>query len=143
MRNGERWISRKLESILQLDYPRELMEVLVISDGSDDRTDDLVREFSRRANIQLIGIPKGGKAAALNADVSEPPDSCRPLRCRFVAEGTPAPRPCGHEALFFLAGPKAKPGQAFRRWIFPAEWCECNGCALPQRDLREPQWALA
>ena len=44
--NGAAWMRQKLESILALDYPRELMTILVISDGSDDGTDDIVREAS-------------------------------------------------------------------------------------------------
>lgn len=65
VRNGERWIETKLESILQLDYPRELMDVLVISDGSTDRTDEIAARFSP-AGVELIRVPLGGKAAALN-----------------------------------------------------------------------------
>ena len=33
------WIARKLESVFALDYPRGLMEVIVVSDGSTDRTE--------------------------------------------------------------------------------------------------------
>jgi poly-beta-1,6-N-acetyl-D-glucosamine synthase len=68
--NGERWIAAKLNSILALDYPLELMEVLVISDGSDDATDEIVRSFTERGNIRLLAVPRGGKAAALNAGIA-------------------------------------------------------------------------
>src|ERR1700756_1572736 len=44
--NGEQWIRDKLLSILRLNYPPELRQVLVISDGSTDATDDIVREFA-------------------------------------------------------------------------------------------------
>ena len=64
--NGEKWIRRKLQSILKLDYPRELLQVIVISDGSSDRTDDIAREFAREG-VELLRVPRGGKAAALNA----------------------------------------------------------------------------
>jgi biofilm PGA synthesis N-glycosyltransferase PgaC len=69
--NGERWIGAKLESILALNYPPELMEILVVSDGSTDATDSIVRD--RRAgrpagcDLRLIQVPRQGKAAALNA----------------------------------------------------------------------------
>jgi glycosyltransferase involved in cell wall biosynthesis len=46
--NGERWLRAKLESILALDYPRERMEILVVSDGSTDRTDVIAEEFAAR-----------------------------------------------------------------------------------------------
>src|SRR5436305_8000756 len=63
--NGERWIEAKLESILALDYPPELVEIIVISDGDSDATQEIVRGFATRANLQLIALPRGGKARAL------------------------------------------------------------------------------
>jgi len=65
--NGERWVAGKLESILALDYPAELLEVLVVSDGSTDGTASIVGGFTGRGSIQLLEVAKGGKAAALNA----------------------------------------------------------------------------
>jgi cellulose synthase/poly-beta-1,6-N-acetylglucosamine synthase-like glycosyltransferase len=70
VRNGERAIRAKLESILDLDYPRDRLEVLVVSDGSDDRTDEIVREFEPRG-VRLVSIPRGGKAMALNAGIDK------------------------------------------------------------------------
>ncbi len=68
--NGEQWIRSKLESVLQLDYPRELLEILVISDGSTDGTDEIVREFAARG-VNLLRLPRGGKAQALNAGIAQ------------------------------------------------------------------------
>lgn len=65
-RNAERWIKRKLESVLASDYPRELLDVLVVSDGSTDRTEEIVRSFAGD-NVRLLVVPPGGKPAALNA----------------------------------------------------------------------------
>ncbi len=67
--NGEKWMRDKLKSILALDYPREAMEILVLSDGSTDGTDDIVRGFASEG-VELIRLPRGGKAAALNAGVA-------------------------------------------------------------------------
>jgi poly-beta-1,6-N-acetyl-D-glucosamine synthase len=67
--NGEKWLREKLASILDLDYPREDVQVLVISDGSADATDQIAREFAARG-VELVRIPKGGKAEALNAGLT-------------------------------------------------------------------------
>ncbi len=64
--NGERWIRDKLRSLLQLDYPRELLQIVVISDGSTDGTEAAARAFAGEG-VELLSIPKSGKAAALNA----------------------------------------------------------------------------
>jgi poly-beta-1,6-N-acetyl-D-glucosamine synthase len=66
VRNGEPWLRRKLESILALDYPRERLQVLVISDGSRDRTEEIAREFVS-SGVELVSIEAGGKDRALNA----------------------------------------------------------------------------
>lgn len=67
--NGEQWLRAKLESILELDYPRDKMQVLVISDGSTDQTDAIAMEYGGRG-VELLRVPRGGKAAALNAGMA-------------------------------------------------------------------------
>lgn len=68
VRNGERWVGRKIESVLALDYPRELLEIIIVSDGSTDRTEEIVRSYDGRG-VRLMVVPRGGKPAALNAAV--------------------------------------------------------------------------
>ncbi len=63
--NGDRFLADKLDSVVKLDYPRELMEVYVLSDGSTDGTADVARRYAAEG-IQLLELPKGGKPAALN-----------------------------------------------------------------------------
>ena len=41
-------IHAKLENTLQIDYPKEKLEILVASDGSTDKTDEIVKEFSEK-----------------------------------------------------------------------------------------------
>lgn len=46
--NEEKAIRAKLENTLRIDYPKEKLDILVASDGSTDKTDEIVREFSDR-----------------------------------------------------------------------------------------------
>ncbi|HYR75324.1 MAG TPA: glycosyltransferase family 2 protein [Pyrinomonadaceae bacterium] len=69
--NEERALAAKLENTLALDYPRELLEIVVASDCSNDRTDEIVREFSARG-VRLCRQPERlGKTAAQNAGVEQ------------------------------------------------------------------------
>jgi cellulose synthase/poly-beta-1,6-N-acetylglucosamine synthase-like glycosyltransferase len=67
--NGEQFVADKLESILQLDYPPDLIETIVVSDGCTDRTTAIVKKFISN-RLRLIELPRGGKCAALNAAIS-------------------------------------------------------------------------
>jgi glycosyltransferase involved in cell wall biosynthesis len=62
--NEENVIARKLENTLAAGYPRDRLEVIVASDGSDDRTNEIVRSFGR--GVRLLELPRVGKNAALN-----------------------------------------------------------------------------
>jgi cellulose synthase/poly-beta-1,6-N-acetylglucosamine synthase-like glycosyltransferase len=65
--NEERVIRDKLERVLDYDYPRERLQVLVVSDASTDNTDDIVREFAPHG-VEFIRLEtRGGKTAAENA----------------------------------------------------------------------------
>jgi cellulose synthase/poly-beta-1,6-N-acetylglucosamine synthase-like glycosyltransferase len=68
--NGEEFLRRKLESLLALDYPAHLREILVISDGSTDATEAIAISFANRG-VRLLCVPRGGKAAALNAGLAQ------------------------------------------------------------------------
>lgn len=69
--NEERDLEAKLENTLALDYPRHLLEIIVASDCSTDRTDDLARAFADHG-VRLVRQPKRlGKTAAQNMAVAE------------------------------------------------------------------------
>ncbi len=65
VRNGAKWIDAKLRSLLDSDYPAHLLQILVISDGSIDGTDELVSAHANSC-VTLVSLPAGGKAAAIN-----------------------------------------------------------------------------
>jgi cellulose synthase/poly-beta-1,6-N-acetylglucosamine synthase-like glycosyltransferase len=69
VRDGGSFLRAKLESLLAQEYPKELMEILVVSDGSTDETDSIAGEFAGRG-VRLLRQPQRGKAAALNAGLA-------------------------------------------------------------------------
>ncbi len=67
--NGEQFLAAKLNSLLQSAYPREKLEVLVVSDGSTDATESIAKSYQDRG-VTLLRVPRGGKASALNAGIA-------------------------------------------------------------------------
>src|SRR5687768_14133404 len=55
--NEERDIAAKIENTLAIDYPKELLEIIVASDCSSDRTDEIVRGFESRG-VKLYRQPQ-------------------------------------------------------------------------------------
>lgn len=67
--NEERDLKAKLENTLALDYPQELLEVIVASDCSTDRTDEIVHSFAAHGVRLHRQMKRLGKTAAQNAAV--------------------------------------------------------------------------
>jgi biofilm PGA synthesis N-glycosyltransferase PgaC len=71
VRNEEAVIARKLENLLTLDYPQEKLDIVVVSDGSNDRTPSILSGYAgdsgtgTRVRILMKPISQG-KAAGLN-----------------------------------------------------------------------------
>jgi len=69
--NEEQVIAEKLENSLALDYPKEKLEIILVSDGSTDRTADIVRDYNGRG-IKLVELQDNvGKAYAQNEAVKQ------------------------------------------------------------------------
>jgi cellulose synthase/poly-beta-1,6-N-acetylglucosamine synthase-like glycosyltransferase len=69
--NEERDLNAKLENTLALDYPRDLLEIIVASDCSTDRTDEIAREFSAQGVRLYRQSERLGKTAAQNSAVEQ------------------------------------------------------------------------
>jgi len=69
--NEEASIEATVRNKLELDYPAGLREVIVVSDGSEDGTDNIVRRFEGQGVRLLVQNPRQGKTAALNWAVRE------------------------------------------------------------------------
>ena len=71
--NEENTIQGTLESAIKLDYPSELIEFIVVNDGSADRTEEIAKsliEKHKEHNIILLSQENKGKGAALNAGMN-------------------------------------------------------------------------
>jgi hypothetical protein len=67
--NHERFIEEAIVSALEQDFPASETEILVVDDGSTDRTPEIVRKFAPR--VRLIRKANGGQASAFNAGIPE------------------------------------------------------------------------
>jgi glycosyltransferase involved in cell wall biosynthesis len=67
--NHERFIEEAIRSVVEQDFSLSDTEVLVVDDGSTDRTPEIVRKFSPQ--VRLLRKDNGGQASAFNAGVSE------------------------------------------------------------------------
>jgi glycosyltransferase involved in cell wall biosynthesis len=67
--NHERFIEQAIESVLQQDFPAAEREILVVDDGSTDRTPEIVRRFEPQ--VRLLRKENGGQASAFNAGIPE------------------------------------------------------------------------
>jgi poly-beta-1,6-N-acetyl-D-glucosamine synthase len=64
--NEERWIARKIENVLALEYPRDRLQVVVASDGCADQTVAIAEQYADRG-VEVRHNPyRSGKSALLN-----------------------------------------------------------------------------
>lgn len=64
--NEEDSIAMTIESVLDIDYPEDKMEVIVVDDGSQDDTADIASQYTDDERVKLIGQGNQGKGGALN-----------------------------------------------------------------------------
>jgi cellulose synthase/poly-beta-1,6-N-acetylglucosamine synthase-like glycosyltransferase len=69
--NEEDNIKNKIENSLRLDYPKEKLEIIIASDGSTDRTEEIVNSF-KNARVKCLSFPeRKGKTFAQNEAVKQ------------------------------------------------------------------------
>jgi glycosyltransferase involved in cell wall biosynthesis len=71
--NYEQYVAQAIESALTQEYPPELLDVVVVDDGSTDGTADVVNEFVHRFpnRVRLIQQANGGAACAADRAIAE------------------------------------------------------------------------
>jgi len=66
--NEEASIARRIQNLLELDYPRDKLELVVSSDASSDRTEEIALQYPQ---VKVIPNPRGGKVAAQDRAVRQ------------------------------------------------------------------------
>jgi biofilm PGA synthesis N-glycosyltransferase PgaC len=70
VRDEETRVAERLQNLLSQDYPRDMIEIVVVSDGSTDRTVEVARSTGD-ARVRVLESPAGGKASAINIGVAQ------------------------------------------------------------------------
>ena len=129
--NEERVITAKIRNFLELDYPQDRIELLVVSDGSDDATETLVAQCPS-PRVRLLRQPsRGGKTLAINRAAAEAagdilvftdansmfrPDSMRRLAAPFASRDVGL---VGGRSVYVDKDGRETPGGLYRRY---EEW---------------------
>ncbi|MBM4465158.1 MAG: glycosyltransferase family 2 protein [Chloroflexi bacterium] len=72
VRNEEEFIARCLQAVVDQDYPHDSMEILVVDGGSEDRSREIVTEFSSKyPMVRLLDNPLLSAPAGLNLGIRE------------------------------------------------------------------------
>jgi cellulose synthase/poly-beta-1,6-N-acetylglucosamine synthase-like glycosyltransferase len=74
--NEEKVIAATIESMLKLEYPKDKLQIIVINDGSEDATKNIIEQYAEKdARVQLFNIRKGeggkGKSRTLNLGLQQ------------------------------------------------------------------------
>jgi len=66
--NQEKEISKTLDCLLKSDYPKDKVEILVITSGSTDKTADICKDYASKGPVRVLDetLQRKGKPAALN-----------------------------------------------------------------------------
>lgn len=64
--NEEKTLTGTVESVLKLDYPKDKLKIIIVDDGSTDKTAKIGKEYAKQPNITFYTKPNGGKHTALN-----------------------------------------------------------------------------
>lgn len=68
--NEEKTVAKTLNSLLNLNYPKDKMQIFVINDGSTDNTAKVLEKFTSNPRIKIFHKENGGKYTALNYGLS-------------------------------------------------------------------------
>ncbi len=106
--NEEIVIGRTLDAMCALDYPEDRLEIIVINDGSSDRTGEIIKEYAARdSRVICYDVPAGqggkGKSRALNLGLAQ---ASHPYIAIYDADNTPEPSALRYLAAQLLLHPE-------------------------------------
>lgn len=64
--NEANTIKGTIDSLLDLDYPKDKLQLIIVDDGSKDNTWEIIKQFENKPNIKVFHKKNGGKYTALN-----------------------------------------------------------------------------
>ena len=68
--NEEFTVSKTIHSLLSLDYPKDKLKIMIVDDGSTDKTWEKIQKFQNNPQIEIYTKENGGKYTALNFGIS-------------------------------------------------------------------------
>jgi cellulose synthase/poly-beta-1,6-N-acetylglucosamine synthase-like glycosyltransferase len=68
--NEEKTVTQTVFSLLKLEYPKEKLKIIIVNDGSTDRTSEIIKRFRTNKRVEIINKKNGGKYTALNAGLA-------------------------------------------------------------------------
>jgi biofilm PGA synthesis N-glycosyltransferase PgaC len=141
VRNEEKFVRRKLDNLAALDYPADRLEIIVISDGSIDRTNEILNEWKNCRGRAVVLEDHCGKATALNSGMAEargevvcftdarqtiPPNSLKNLVANFADSSVG----CASGELILREGTDAGSSEGTSLyWRMEKEIRKCEGLA--------------
>ncbi len=69
--NEEKTVSKTVDSLLRLYYPKNKLHIFIIDDGSTDSTWNILQKFKNNPQIKLFKKENGGKHTAVNLGIKE------------------------------------------------------------------------
>ena len=69
--NEELTVSKTIDSLLNLDYPKDKLEILAVDDGSTDNTWQVLKKFEQNPQIKIFKKENGGKHTVLNFGIEK------------------------------------------------------------------------
>lgn len=69
--NEEKTLEKTIQSLLNLDYPKDKIEIIIVDDGSEDKTYEIAKIFSQKYSfVKVIHQKNAGKGKALNKAIA-------------------------------------------------------------------------